>query len=248
MISSHRLETTRRWRFRPSLSASLAVLVGLAVLLALGTWQMQRLEWKQGLIAQRTAALAAPPVVLPSMSEDWPAHEFRRLEATGVFRHDLEQQFGVRKHAERLGHHVLTPLVRSDGSTVLVDRGWVPVDRAAPETRHPGQVSGQVRVEGIGRYREDDAPLWVTPENRPEERRWFWYDLEGLRAATGLELLPVVIEADASPNPGGLPVGGLTRTELVNNHLQYALTWYALALSLLAVYIAFSMQRRDEPR
>ena len=247
MISSPRLEVGR-WRFRPALAPTLAMLAGVAVLLTLGTWQMQRLEWKQDLIAHRESGLAAPPVILPAISNDWQSYDFRRVEATGVFRHDLEQQYGVRTHGERLGHHILTPLVRSDGSAVLVDRGWVPVDRLAPESRSEGQLSGQVRVEGIGRYRADDAPLWVTPSNQPDERRWFWYDLDALAETVGLEILPVVIEADDRPNPGGLPIGGLTRIELPNNHLQYALTWYALALTLLAVYIAFSMQHRDEPR
>jgi surfeit locus 1 family protein len=247
MISTFRIEG-RRWRFRPALVPTLAMLVGVAVLLALGTWQMQRMAWKQALIEHRESGLAAPPVVLPTISNDWPSYDFRRVEATGVFRHDLEQQYGVRKHHERLGHHVLTPLVRSDGSAVLVDRGWVPADRLAPESRREGQLSGQVRIEGIGRYRAADAPLWVTPSNQPDERRWFWYDMEALAATVGIEILPVVIEADATPNPGGLPIGGLTRIELPDNHLQYALTWYALALTLLAVYIAFSMQSRDEPR
>ena len=72
---------------------------------------------------------------------------------------------------------------------------------------------------------------------------WFSYDLPGLEHATGLSLLPVVVEADDRSNPGGLPVGGLTRIALPNNHLQYAITWYGLALTLVAVYVSFSLRR-----
>ena len=245
MISSSRRETLRRVRFRPGLWPSVAVLACLAVLLALGTWQVQRLQWKEELLAERAAQLAAPPAPLPATTDDWNAFDFRRVEAIGVFRHDLEQLFGARAREQRLGHHLLTPLVRSDGSAVLVDRGWVPSDRVDAETRSAGQVRGQIEVTGIGRYRADDRPWWFAPENQPGTGLWFWYDLEAMQDALGLELLPVVIEADAAANPGGLPIGGQTRVELPNNHLQYAITWYGLAAALLGVYISFSLKPRE---
>jgi surfeit locus 1 family protein len=124
-----------------------------------------------------------------------------------------------------------------------VDRGWVPADKAHPAARRSGQIEGRVEVSGIARYRADDAPGWFTPENRPDQGLWFGYDLPAVEEALGLKLLPVVIEADATPNPGGLPLGGQTRTELPNRHLQYVITWYGLALALLAIYVAFSLER-----
>jgi surfeit locus 1 family protein len=213
------------------------------VLVGLGTWQVERLQWKEQLIATRAAQLAAPPEALPAGNGDWAAWDFRKAHATGVFRHDLEQLFGTYGIDGVLGHHVLTPLVRPDGAAVLVDRGWVPADQAHPAARRQGQLAGTVEVSGIARYRADDAPGWFTPDNQPAEHLWFSYDLEAMAAALGLELLPVVIEADATPNPGGLPVGGQTRTGLPNNHLQYAITWYGLAIALLAIYVAFSLER-----
>jgi surfeit locus 1 family protein len=247
MISSPRLEKLRRTRFRPGIAPTVAALVGLAVLVALGTWQMQRLHWKEGLIAHRAAQLAAPAAALPETGSDWRAFDYRRVEATGVFRHDLEQLFGVRKHGQELGHQVLTPLLRSDGSAVLVDRGWVPRERIDPSTRPSGQVSGQVTLTGIARYRKGEEQHWFTPDNQPEAGHWYWYDLDAMEQALGLELLPVVLEADDTPNPGGLPVGGLTIIALPNNHLQYAMTWYGLALTLVAVYIGFSLKSREDP-
>jgi surfeit locus 1 family protein len=235
-------------RFRPRRWPTLATLIALAILLALGTWQLQRLTWKEGLIAAREAALSATPVPLPSESEDWRAWEFRRVSVTGVFDHDAEQLFGLQALGGRPGHHVLTPLVRENGPAVLIDRGWVPLDRAHPLARGEGQVPGQVTITGIARYRADDRPGWLTPANEPDERIWYGYDLDALETATDLALLPVVVEADATANPGGLPVGGQTRIELPNRHLQYVVTWYGLALTLIGVYLAFSLERKPPYR
>lgn len=232
-----------RWRFAPGLWPTVATMIALAVLLGLGTWQVERLQWKRSLIAERQAQLAAPPQTLPAASDKWGEWEFRPAVVEGVFRHDLEQLFGVAAIDGQLGHHALTPLIRPDGRAVLVDRGWVPADRAHPAARREGQVPGVVRVSGIARYRGDDRPGWFTPNNQPKERLWYWYDLAALERALGLKLLPVVLEADAAPNPGGLPIGGQTRIELTNNHLQYAITWYGLAAGLLAIWVGFGVSR-----
>jgi surfeit locus 1 family protein len=228
--------------FRPRLWPSLAALAALIVLVSLGTWQVERLRWKEALIAERTAQLAAPAALLPAQA-DWPAWSFRRVEVLGTFRHDLEQLFGASTHDGRLGHHVLTPLLRADGTAVLVDRGWVPADQAHPAARRAGQVEGPITITGIARYRGDDTANWFTPANQPEQAMWFSYDLPTLEQGLDLALLPVVVEADDRPNPGGLPIGGLTRIALTNNHLQYAITWYGLALTLVAVYVSFSLRR-----
>jgi surfeit locus 1 family protein len=233
-------------RFRPRLWPTLATLAALAVLLGLGTWQVQRLHWKEGLIAERAAQLAVPPAPLPADAEDWRAFDFRRVSVTGAFRHDLEQLFGAYAVDGQFGQHVLTPLVRQDGLAVLVDRGWVPADKAHPATRRAGELQGEVAVTGIARYRADARPGWFTPDNQPGQRIWYWYDLPALEATVGMKLAPVVVEADATPNPGGLPIGGQTVIALPNNHLQYAITWYGLAVVLVAVYVAFSLQRPEE--
>lgn len=229
-------------RFRPRLWPTLAAAAGCALLVALGTWQVERLQWKEQLIAARTAQLAAPPETLPATSPDWAAWNFRKVRASGTFDHELEQLYGTYGMDGVLGHHVLTPLIRPDGPAVLVDRGWVPADKAHPAARRVGQPAGTVEVDGIARYRAADAPGWFTPDNEPAQDLWFSYDLPAMEQALGLALLPVVIEADATPNPGGLPLGGQTRTELPNNHLQYVVTWYGLALALLTIWIAFSLE------
>ena len=235
--------TASALHFRPRLWPTLAALGALAVLLALGTWQVERLHWKQALIAERAAQLAAPPEPLPAETAAWRAWDFRRVTVAGELAHDREQLFGVAAIDGRVGHQVLTPLVRADGPAILVDRGWVPADQAHPAARRQGQLEGEVAITGIARYRGADRPGWFTPANEPEQRLWYSYDLQALAAAVGLELLPVVVEADATPNPGGLPQGGRTRLALPNRHLHYAITWYGLAAGLLAIYLAFSLER-----
>jgi surfeit locus 1 family protein len=244
MISLSRGEQAAR-RLRPRLWPSLAALGGITLLLALGTWQVQRLHWKEGLIAEREAALAMAPAPLPAAADDWRAFDHRRVSVAGRFRHGQEQLFGFSAREGQPGHHVLTPLVRSDGAAVLVDRGWIPADKVHPASRRQGQIGGEVEISGIARFRGEEVASWFRPENRPEERLWYGYDLAALERATRLELLPVVVQAGPEPNPGGLPMPEPGVRPLPNNHLQYAVTWYGLAITLLAVYLAFSIERRE---
>lgn len=223
----------------PSRWLDLAVVLLVCVLIGLGTWQLQRLQWKEGLIGQRQAQLAAEPVPLPAASDDWEDFEFRRVAVTGTFDHEHEQLMGVSKEGMELGRQVLTPLLRDDGRPVLVDRGWVPEHANHPAARRAGQLEGEVTVRGIARFRDADEHAWMVPDNQPDAGIFYWYDMAALREATGRDLLPVVVEADATPNPGGLPIGGRTRVELPNRHLGYVITWYGLAVTLIAVYIAY---------
>lgn len=228
----------------------LSVLVAMLVLLGLGTWQMQRLAWKEALIAERDAGLTMAAVPLPQRfenDESAKAFEFRTVTVTGTFRHDLEQLYGARARANVLGHHLLTPLVPVDGVAILVDRGWVPADKMHPASRPDGQREGEVTVRGIARYRAADRPGAFTPDNDPAAGEWYYYDLEAMEKALGIALSPVVVEADDTPNPGGLPIGGRTLITLSNNHLQYAITWYGLAVALIGVYIVFRRQNRARP-
>lgn len=218
------------------------------LLIGLGTWQMQRLAWKETLIAEREAGLAMPPTALPSDlgvdDEVTRGYDFRNVSVFGVFRHDLELIYGVKTRSNVLGHHIVTPLITADRRAILVDRGWVPADKSHPASRHQGQVEGEVTVRGIARYRGDDDPGLFTPDNDPEKNLWYHYDLDAMAGALDLELAPIVVEADDMPNPGGLPIGGRTRLTLTNNHLQYAVTWYGLAVCLIGVYIVFRRQQK----
>ena len=130
------------------------------------------------------------------------------------------------------GFWVLTPLRRPDASLVLVNRGFVPSDRKDPTTRQDGRIAGTTTVTGLLRLTEPGGAFLRS--NDPKDGRWYSRDVAAIGAAQGLfDLAPYFIDADAAPkNPGGLPIGGLTVIAFPNNHLVYAITWYAMALLL----------------
>nr|WP_281493782.1 SURF1 family protein [Ancylobacter koreensis] len=234
------------------LPVALAALAAFAVLVGLGIWQLERLAWKESLIAQVEARIHQPLAPLPDEA-DWPAvnfaqDEYRRVTAQGRFRHDLEVQVyalidTAPDGSGGPGYWVVTPLALADGSYVLVNRGFVPVDRRAPATRAEGQVDGPVTVTGLLRLPEEAATF--TPPNDPAKDSWFVRDPEAIASAKGLlRVAPFLIDADAAANPGGLPRGGLTRVTFPNRHLEYALTWFGLAATLLGVFVALVWSRR----
>ena len=119
---------TRRFRprFRPRFWPSLTTVLALAVLVAMGTWQLERLESKRGLIAEMTQRMAGPARALPPPPVDAAMLRYRPIRLEGRFRHDRELYLEARSHQGRAGLHLVTPLVLDDGRVVLVDRGWVP--------------------------------------------------------------------------------------------------------------------------
>ena len=221
--------------------------IAFAVLLGLGSWQIQRLHWKEGLIAAREAGLHAAPVALPPTLDAARALEFRPVRAEGAFRNDRELYLNLESTRGDPGFHVVTPLMLRDGSALLVDRGFVPTQKKAPPTRAEGELGGTVNVTGLVRVPVDGKPSWFTPDNDPARNSWFYVDVAAMAKAAGIEhTLPYYVDADSSPNPGGWPQGGQTLTDLPNNHLQYAITWYALAVALAAIYIRFLRRRVGE--
>lgn len=211
------------------------------ILLCLGTWQLERLKWKEGLIAAREAGLHSAPVGLPADLAAARPLEFHPVAVVGEFLHMHELYLHTQSPRGDPGFDVVTPLRLADGAVLLVDRGFVPIDRQAPATREAGDVVGQQRITGLLRLPSIGKPGTFTPDNDPARNSWFYVDIAAMAKAAGLErALPFYIDADATPNPGGLPQGGQTLPELPNNHLQYAITWYALAVALIAIYIRFA--------
>src|SRR5580700_326023 len=135
---------------RRILTLTLGALAGFAVLIGLGTWQVERLHWKEGLIAQRTAAVSAPPAELPRALEAARPLAFHRIQARGLFLHDHEILLhAIERQRGAAGYLVLTPLRLDDGSVVLVERGWVPIDKRAAGTRAQGNPPGEITVDGL---------------------------------------------------------------------------------------------------
>ncbi len=210
-----------------------------ALFVALGTWQVQRLGWKKGLIARTEARVSAAPVGPPD-ARAWPAiqaapldFEYRRLRLQGEFLH-ADEALVQASTTLGAGFWVLTPLRLQDGSTVLVNRGFVPPDRRDPAKREAAPPAGPVSVTGLLRISEPHGGF--LRENDPAANRWHSRDVAAIAAARGLpadRVAPYFVDAEATP-AGQWPVGGLTVLRFTDNHLVYALTWYVLALMVAA--------------
>ena len=240
--SARRRVTNARARRR----ATWFAIPGILILLALGSWQVQRLIWKTELNEERRAQFQAEAVMLPAELADPAPFAYRRVWLEGRFNHEAEMFLAARTFDRRVGYQIITPFERSDGPAVLVNRGWVPLESKEPETRLGGQIQGTFRLEGV--VVPGGRRGWFTPDNEPENNVWFWTDTEALAAEAGIPAPSYLVEAGPTPNPGGLPIGGQTKVELRSEHMQYIVIWYALAIGLAVIYAIFMRreQRTDE--
>ena len=210
---------------------------------ALGTWQVVRLQWKLDLIARVEARVRAAPVALPAQSE-WPAvsaatHEYRHVRVDGVF--DYTASAAVQAVTELgRGFWVLTPLRRTDGTVVLINRGFIAEEERAQANR-PGPA-GPVTLTGLLRLSERGGGF--LHQNDPAHDRWYSRDVAAIATTRHLNpVAPFFIDADAAARldtpvtDPAVPVGGLTVIAFHNNHLVYALTWYALAAMVAGVFV-----------
>lgn len=218
-----------------------------AVFFGLGMWQVQRLSWKLDLIARVEARVNRAAVSAPAASE-WAGisagkDAYRPVTATGVFDHGkavLVQAVTARG----AGFWVMTPMVTGGRATILINRGFVPSDRRDPASRRPGDHAGPVTVTGLLRITEPGGGFLRS--NDPAGGRWYSRDVAAIAAAQGLaDVAPYFIDADATANPGGLPIGGMTVVNFANSHLAYALTWYAMALMAAGSAIGIYRRRFD---
>ena len=225
----------------------LFALLGLIVLTGLGTWQLQRLHWKEGLTARIEARAGAEPVTLDeavARQAKTGDIEYLRVRAAGRFLYEGERHFFA-VSGKGPGWHVYTPLVTQSGRTVIVNRGFVPDRLKDPSTRSQGQQAEAQTVTGLARA--PGVQGLFTPDNDRQANSWYWRDLEGMASGLNLAakgpLVPFFLEAEKGDVAGGWPKGGVTRLSLPNRHLEYALTWYGLAGTLLAVFAVFARGR-----
>ncbi|PDT85484.1 SURF1 family protein [Sinorhizobium sp. BJ1] len=231
----------------------LLVAIALVVLVSLGTWQVERLQWKEALIAAIAERRSAPPVSLDeieAMAAGGEDIDYRTTIVSGVYDHRKERHFFA-THGGRTGYYVFTPLMLADGRALFVNRGFVPFEKKDAAARPEGQVTGSMTINGLARPRLSEKPSSLVPDNDIAKNIFYWKDLDAMARAAGIaadRVVPFFVDADATENPGGLPIGGVTQFDLPNNHLQYALTWYGLAGALVVVsgtYL-YRQRRRDD--
>jgi surfeit locus 1 family protein len=227
------------------------------VLIGLGTWQVQRKAWKEALIASLTERTSTPSIALP-VAKDWPSldpsrDEYSRVKFTAQFDNAAEALvFGsasaFRPDVGGAGYWVFTPARLADGSTVIVNRGFVPESKKDSGARAAGQIAGPVEIFGALRW--PDTRHWFTPNDDAAHNLFFLRDPAAIAAAKNLgAVAPFFVEQESPVPPGGLPQPGTLVVALPDNHLQYAITWYGLAAALVGVFVVWarSSRRRDRP-
>jgi surfeit locus 1 family protein len=235
---------------RRLIAPGIASAVVFALLVSLGLWQWQRLHWKEALIAQVDSRIHAVPIPAPGPS-DWPSldlaeADFTPVTVSGTFLTDKEALLYATLSEPKgpiggVGWSVFVPLKTDQGWIVYVNRGFVPDERRDPATRAAGQPTGRVSVTGL--LRRPERPMHLFGDGMSRDNEWFAREPALFARAAGFAadtVAPYAIDADATANPGGLPQGGETIIVFPNNHLQYVITWFGLALALVGVFVVYA--------
>ncbi len=242
--------------FRPQkprggvVGATIAAIVGIAILCGLGVWQVERKVWKESLIATLNARLAEPPVDLPPRAA-WnglkaDGHEWRRVHFLAEFipgQETLVYTAGspFRPDVKGPGYWVLAPARLASGSVVIIDRGFVPLDRKDAATHVP--PAGLVDIVGVMRWPEESGMF--IPSADVKGNVWYARDIRAIATVKKWpDDAPFYIEQESPAPAGGVPKPGRLVVNLRDNHLQYAITWFGLALGLAGVYGVWLMRRR----
>jgi surfeit locus 1 family protein len=230
-------------------------LAALAVFIGLGTWQLQRKAWKEALIAGLEQRLNVPPAELPPR-EQWPQldpaeDEFRHVKFSAAFVPGAEALVyttgsALRSDVSGPGYWVLAPVRLATGGLVVVNRGFIPEGRQDPASRAGGEITGI--VEMVGALRWPEARGIFSPNDQPARNLWFARDPAGIAVAKGWgDVAPFYVELESPQPSGGLPQAGALKANLRNEHLQYAITWYGLALVMVVMFGFWLRARRQAP-
>lgn len=231
--------TVGRFHVRPVLTV--CVLLALAILGSLGTWQLQRLQWKRALIAQVEARANAAPIPFEEARARADAGEnleYAPVSLTGVFVSDNEARvFG--SYEATPGAYFFSPFKTSLG-VIYVNRGFAPQDVDVPPPEGKG---ANKTVTGYFRYAEQPTPpaSWFRPSEQSVGGLWFVRDPQKFAGAAGLATSRYYIDQFEVAGQAW-PKGGTTRIEFNNRHLEYALTWFGLGAALIGVWVIFSLQ------
>jgi surfeit locus 1 family protein len=241
------LNSLREKRRGGVVEATVFAVAGIAILIGLGVWQLDRKVWKENLIAQLTERLDAAPSALPARS-DWERltqdkDEFRRVTFPAQFIGGEEALVyaagsALRSDIKGPGYFVLAPARLPGGSIVIVNRGFVPVERKDPATRTAGLPQDVIDVVGVMRWPE--ARGTFTPADEPQNNVWYLRDQKAIAQAKKWDTsAPFYIDQESPVPPGSLPLPAKLEVHLPDNHLQYAITWFGLALALAGVYVVW---------
>jgi surfeit locus 1 family protein len=238
----------RHWR--GLIAPTLFALTGVAILLGFGVWQLERKVWKENLIATITARLTQAPQDLPARAA-WTSlaqadNEYRRVTFSAEFLPGQEALVysagsALRPDVTGPGYWVFAPARLAGGAIIMVDRGFIPPERKDAASRPPAP-NDTIDLVGVMRWPEPRGLF--TPEDEPNNNVWYVRDPAAMAQAHDWGVIaPFYIEQESPVPEGGLPEPGKLKVSLPDNHLQYAITWFGLALGLAGVYITWLMRR-----
>jgi len=235
---------------------SLVVAAVFIVLVGLGIWQIERKAWKEGLIDALAQRLAAEPAPLPPPAQwaalDQDRDEFRRVAFSAVVAADEALVYttgsAFRPDITGVGYWVFAPATLEGGATVVVNRGFVPSGQQEPATHAPR--AGPLALTGVLRWPEPRS-IFAPKEDDPARNHNLWFVRDQIAIAAGKgwgAVAPFYVELETQTGGGSLPRAGRLAPSLRNDHLQYAITWFALA-AVVAVMFAFWLRsrRRETP-
>ena len=228
--------------FRPALWMTVFSVIALGILITLGSWQLYRMQWKAELITEFENRAHSTPVSLASVPFDNPPR-YQRVFVEGVWLHEHEVQLTGRTFEGTAGYHIITPLLSDDDQIILINRGWVSQDYRKPEERPATLTEGVVRIDGIIKLPAKKG--YFVPENDLADGDWFTLSIADISRHTGLGdnmIKTFTVDALRPDGPYVLPIGAGVNITLPNNHWQYALTWYGIAIGLVGVYFSWHRQ------
>jgi surfeit locus 1 family protein len=230
-------------RFRPLPMMTVWTLIGIVLLCGLGKWQLDRLHWKLGLIHAAETRSHAPPAAIDSVLAKAPRErEYAHANAQGEFMVGKRAYLFSQLEDGRIGFQVLQPMRLADGRALIVDRGFVPqADKDIPAESAPAPL-GPTQIAGL--IRADQRPGPFTPPADLKNKIFYVRDIPAIASVLGVRgALPFMLAEDRAGPVGTYPEGGHTRLTFRNDHLQYAITWFSLALVLLVMYFVYHAKR-----
>ncbi|KAI0697562.1 SURF1-domain-containing protein [Cytidiella melzeri] len=248
--------TTPAYRAKKdSLLSPTMILLGIVPIFtfALGTWQVERLKWKINLIDELHEKLSREPIPLPQRINlsAIPEFTYRKVLLRGRWDHAHAMLLGPRVHDGTKGYHVIEPLIRADGTTLLVDRGFI----SQEQVEGHNYLKDDREVEVLGMLRTGHQRNNFTPDNKPEEGMWYWADIDAMAAHAGGEhagVQPVYIEEIFEGHAGevanrvarGIPFGRPPTVDVRNSHASYVVTWYSLSAFTSIMFLRLLLKQR----
>jgi surfeit locus 1 family protein len=224
---------------RPTFIAWFFFLGAFATTVGLGTWQVQRLAWKEGLIAQIEQAKKEAPLTAKDLVDDEAAMKeknFWPVKLSGTWLHEIEYHLAPRYYKSQFGYHIIEPLQLADKRIVLINRGWIPAAKKDVGTRPHSIAVGHSTVLGLIRVGNERTPF--SPANQKEKDIWFGRDIAQMADFYELKnVVPAMVDAIGEQKADTLPVPSDGAIRLRNDHLSYIITWYMIAGGILIIFV-----------